>query len=132
MLRQQLLLPSYLLQCKQQQFAWGILDCNTFISRWIDQLFMVDSSKEIVGKYSTALQAARFYKRYRTYSEYLKSWGYKTVKDRPKTGDILIEQDKLWAVAYIVYNNHAYTLHHQHNLVCAEVEDVLDLELWRQ
>jgi hypothetical protein len=132
MLRQNLLLLSYLVESDTRKFAWGQWDCNLFLSNWVDRIQGVNSTDEIVGKYSTALGAAKFYKNYMTVPEYLKSWQYKPVDDdQVRTGDILLEHDKLWVVPYIVCNDHAYTIHHNANLVKAHIDHLEHLEIWR-
>jgi hypothetical protein len=131
MLRQQLLLFSYLVQADTQKFDWGTWDCNLFLSRWIDQVYSVNSSDEIQGKYRTARGAAKFYKNYMTVPEYLKSWQYRPVSGEMMTGDILLEHDRLWVVPYIVCKDHAFTMHHDNNLVKAHISDLEHLEIWR-
>jgi hypothetical protein len=131
MLRRTLLLQTYLIQAAQQKFAWGQWDCNLFLSKWVDQFFTVRSSNEIQGKYSTALGAARFYKNYLTVPQYLQAWQHKPATGPMQTGDILLEHEKLWIVPYIVCNNHAYTVHHEHNLIELQLADVEHLEIWR-
>lgn len=117
MLRQAFLLPSYLMQAARAEFAWGQWDCNTFISRWIDYSQGENSSDEIVGKYSTALQAARFYKRYITYDTYLKRWGYHLANGDYQTGDVVIDPTNLWAAAHIVYGDSLYSMDPKKNLI---------------
>jgi hypothetical protein len=132
-LRQQFLLPSYLFEAEQQMFDWGLWDCNTFVSRWVDKLHGAKSSDEIIGKYSTALQAARFYKRYIPYSEYLGRWGYEKTLDTWQSGDIVIEPNKLWASAHIVYGNYIYSMHPKQDLIRAPLHRLVqeDFEIWR-
>lgn len=130
-LRQSLLLLPYLFEAEQKKFAWGQWDCNLFLSNWIDRLMGVNSTGEIASKYSTALGAARFYKNYLTVPEYLSAWQHKPAQGPAQTGDILLEHDRLWIVPYIVFNNQAYTIHHELNLVQAKVEDLGHLEIWR-
>lgn len=116
MLRQMLMMPSYLMLAAREKFAWGQWDCNTFVTRWIDYSQGENTSNEIVGKYSTALSAARFYKRYMTYNQYLSKWGY-TQADGYQTGDIVIDPTRLWAAAHIVYGDSLYSMDPKQNLI---------------
>lgn len=131
MLRQSLLLMSYLVEASTKQFQWGQWDCNLFMTKWVDRLLEVNSSDEIQSKYTTALGAARFYKNYMTVPQYLAKWQHKPATGPARTGDFILEHDRLWVVPYIVLNNYAYTIHHDHNLIHVNVDDLADLEIWR-
>jgi hypothetical protein len=133
MLREHFLLPAYLLEAEQQMFLWGEWDCNTFISRWVDRVHGVNSSQEIVGKYSTALQAARFYKRFITYREYLTRWDYRLTDQPWQTGDVIIEPNKLWASAHIICGDHLYSMHPKQDLIRVPLFklDQREFETWR-
>lgn len=132
MLRQMLILPSYLMQAARAQFAWGQWDCNTFVSRWIDYSQGVNSSQDIVGKYSTALSAARFYRRYITYDQYLSRWGYSQASGY-QTGDIVIDPTTLWAAAHIVCGDSLYSMDPKQNLIKVPLSVVPQgyFETWR-
>lgn len=132
MLRQMLLMPSYLMLAARERFAWGQWDCNTFVSRWIDYSQGVDSSSEIVGKYSTALSAARFYKRYMTYDQYLNKWGYRPAEGY-QSGDIVIDPTRLWAAAHIVFGDSLYSMDPKQNLIKVPLTIVPEgyYETWR-
>ena len=132
-LKQCFLLPGYMLQAEQATFAWGVWDCNTFVTRWIDTLHGAKSSNEVVGKYSTALSAARFYKRYITYNEYLGRWGYGVTNQPWQSGDIVIQPNKTWASAHIICGDHLYSMHPEQNLIKVPLFklDQQEFETWR-
>lgn len=132
MLRQMLMLPGYLMQAARAEFAWGQWDCNTFVTRWIDYSQSENTSAEIVGKYSTALSAARFYKKYITYDTYLTRWGYRRAEGY-QSGDIVIDPTSLWAAAHIVCGDSLYSMDPKKNLIKVPLAIVPEgyFETWR-
>jgi hypothetical protein len=135
-IRQSFLLPAYLIEVSQQKFAWGQWDCNTFISRWIDRLNNENSSAELVGKYSTALSAARYFKNGKPNSNYLNRldrWCYRRVEGPLRTGDIVIKQTKMFPTGYIVLGNDIYSMDQKMNLIKTPIDsiDINNIEIWR-
>ena len=133
LLRLHLLLASYIIEARSAEFEWGKWDCNTFIIRWVDKFYGANSGAEVIGKYSSVLQAARFYRKYMRYHEYLTKWGYNKVNDDWRTGDVIIEPNRLWASAHIICGDQLFSMHPDYNLIQVGIGkiDRSGFETWR-
>lgn len=117
-------LASYIAGHRHKSYQWGQLDCNLFISRWMDQEYGLNTTSEIQGKYSDKISAIRFARKMDA-QVYMVDCGFMPDLKKPRTGDVILQKEQGFFCAWLVLNHLAYSVHKDHNLVAVPV-DTLD------
>lgn len=121
----------YIAELRHKDHVWGQTDCNTIVTNWIDKRHGLNTSDEIVGKYSTALEAARFAKNYKQAPDYLRSVGYDITNDNPRSGDVMLQRQEKYYCAYLVLTGRAYTVQATNGLIAVDARNLDRSTVWR-
>lgn len=113
LLAQSLRTANFLLINQTRPFAWGTWDCNIFVAELLDHVHDQHGTRarDIQGKYTTRLGAARFQSAYTAAPAWLEQQGYQ-VEPRTQVEDhdiVLVPQGPYWH-ASLMYAGIAWTV----------------------
>ena len=121
----------WLAQKRHRPFEWGRNDCNTLVLEMHDFLYDTNTLAHVYEQYRNRSGAIRFAKRFTSAPDQLQSLGYKQ-GIRPTTGDVLLQDSKLYYTAWIVFGNSAYSISEESNtLVEVKLEALDKYTIWR-
>lgn len=119
----------YLTHKRFQMPQWAVNDCNTFIVEYHDYIYGTQHFDNCGFNYSSKLSAARWQQNFISAPEFLKMIGYKQTM-LTETGDVLLQDLGPFWCAWLVYQRRAYTVSHEHGLVCVSVNNLEDYTVW--
>jgi hypothetical protein len=127
-------LKKYIIKHRMIKYEQGQKDCVLFISRWHDQQYKTNTSKDIEGKYCDAKSAKEYLKKVDNPLAWLKRMGYKRSKDM-KNGDVLITNQKDFNMEgfitpFLFLNGLAYTVGRK-GLIGIRPNKIAKVKIWR-
>ena len=135
MSRHLLKLGLYLSRLRHAEYVWGETDCNLFVADWVDSVYNTSTALEIRHKYTDAVSAVRFARKYTPAPVWLTAQGYTqhhtTTQTQFCSGDILLQHQNKYYAAWLVLMGLAYSMTPEAGLVAVPAHKLTDYTHWR-
>ena len=125
----------YLSTLRHTKYEWGQSDCNLFVADWVDQINNTQTAADIRHKYSDAVSAVRFARRYTPAPVWLSDQGYQQcmcdAHHEFLSGDVLLQKTGEYYTAWIVLMSYAYSMAYPTGLVAQHAHQLTNYTHWR-